>query len=174
MPMKYVRVVSYDPAWPDQFVRARDRLHGLLGGATAAFHHVGSTSVPGLPAKPVIDILAEAPDLARVDSRAASLEADGYQAKGEYGIDNRRYFSRPAAATRPKVHLHVFALGHPRVACHLLFRDYLREHGGVAHEYGELKQRLAHRYSGDRDAYQEAKAAFIEEVHRRAAAWQGR
>jgi GrpB-like predicted nucleotidyltransferase (UPF0157 family) len=143
----------------------------MLGGAASAIHHIGSTSVPGLAAKPVIDLLAEAPDLGQIDARTASLEADGYEAKGEHGIEHRRYFSRPEAA-RPKVHVHVFPVGHPGIARHLLFRDYLRAHHASAREYGRLKQGLARRFSRDRDAYQEAKAAFIEELHRKAGAWQ--
>ena len=168
MSIKHVHVVPYDPAWPDAFSQERDRLREMLGNSALAIHHVGSTSVPGLRAKPVIDILAEAADLAGIDARAASLESDGYEARGEYGIENRRYFSRRVAGRR-SVHLHVFPVGHPRIAGHLLFRDYLREHDDVAGEYGELKRRLARRYPRDRVAYQDAKAAFIQEVHRKAA-----
>jgi GrpB-like predicted nucleotidyltransferase (UPF0157 family) len=170
MTIKDVRVVPYDPSWPHDFVRERESLEVVLDGAAKAFHHVGSTSVPGLASKPVIDILGEARDLALIDAGVDRLEALGYEARGEYGIDGRRYFSR-AAGEGPKVHLHFFAEGHPRTARHLLFRDYLREHPVVASEYGELKRRLASRHPRDRDAYQEAKAAFIETVHGDAARW---
>jgi GrpB-like predicted nucleotidyltransferase (UPF0157 family) len=170
MTIKNVRVVPYDPAWPHEFARERESLEVVLHGAAKAFHHVGSTSVADLASKPVIDILGEAWDLALIDAGVDRLEALGYEARGAYGIDGRRYFAR-AAGEGPKVHLHVFAEGHPRIAAHLLFRDYLREHPVIAAEYGGLKRRLARRHPRDRDAYQEAKAAFIETIQGDAARW---
>lgn len=170
---KLVEVRAYDDQWPAAFGRERDELISVLGVAAAAIHHIGSTSVPGLHAKPVIDILVESPSLALIDSATPSLEGRGYEARGEYGVPGRRYFSKtPARAL--KVHLHVFESGNPRVARHLLLRDYLRVHPPEARRYGELKTRLAETHAGDRDAYQAAKADFINQLHARALEWHER
>lgn len=157
-----VTVVDYDHTWPHRFAEERDELVGLLGSACSAIHHVGGTSVAGLAAKPVIDILIETEDLSLVDERAPALEGRGYIARGEYGIPGRRYFSRPAGDTTPKVHLHVFEEGHEKAVRHLRFRDHLRAHPVEARLYGALKRMLAERHPDDRDAYQDAKAPFIE------------
>lgn len=160
-----VDVVGYDESWPHAFETARARLAEILGSACLRIHHVGSTSVPGLAAKPIIDILIETPDLSLIDEASPLLERMGYQARGEYGIPGRRYFSRPAGPG-PKVHTHVFEAGTPRAMSHLRFRDFLRTHAAEAAAYGALKRRLAQRHRKDRDAYQAGKADFIEELVR--------
>lgn len=157
-----VRVVPYDRDWPDRFAEERAHLTDLLGRASSAIHHVGSTSVPGLAAKPVIDILIETPDLSSIDDRTRDLTGRGYIAKGEHGISGRRYFSRPADETTPKVHLHVFEEGRDEALLHLRLRDHLRAHPAEARRYGAFKMKLAERYGEDRAAYQAAKAPFIE------------
>ena len=161
-------VLPYDESWPKAFLAERTRLESVLGAAAPTLHHIGSTSVAGLCAKPVIDVLVESPDLALVDEATRDLERLGYEAKGEYGIPGRRYSSRPADAG-PAIHVHVFRIGNERIARHLRFRDYLRAHPVDASRYGELKRSLAARHSDDRDAYQQAKAAFIDQLMEKAA-----
>jgi GrpB-like predicted nucleotidyltransferase (UPF0157 family) len=141
--VKLMRVVPYDDRWPDTFRMETDHLVHILEPGAISIHHIGSTSVPGLCAKPVIDILVEAPDLAAVDQAAPDLERRRYMAKGEYGIPGRRYFSRPATPSESKVHIHAFRRGSAHVERHLQFRDYLRAHPTVAARYCALKQRLA-------------------------------
>lgn len=169
--IKPVSVVAYDDRWPTTFRQEADRLLGLLHPESVSIHHIGSTSVPGLCAKPVIDILIEAPELATVERATPALERRGYLAKGEYGIPGRRYFSRPATASALKVHVHAFRRGNPRAARHLVFRDYLRAHPSVAARYCALKQRLAAEHSEHGDAYQAGKADFIERVQADAIRW---
>lgn len=169
MPITSVRVVPWDPRWPEQFEAEREELLPLFGDAAAAIHHVGSTSVPGLAAKPVLDVLVETPRLRLVDAITPSLEARGYEARGEYGIPGRRYFSR-APGVGLKVHLHVFVVGHPYAASHLLFRDFLRSHPSDAAQYGELKTRLASEHSDDPASYQRAKAHLLEALLEKARA----
>lgn len=163
LPKRTVEVVAYDPTWPSEFDRVRGELSAVLGPSAAAIHHIGSTSVPGLCAKPVIDVLVETPDLSMIDRASPSLERLGYEARGEYGIEGRRYFSRPPGPSL-KVHVHCFESGHVRGARHLRFRDWLRLHPVEAASYGDLKRRLADTYADDRDGYQDAKAGFIEEL----------
>ena len=170
--LRSVRVLPYNPSWPAAFVAVRQALATLLGPAARTIHHVGSTAVPGLVAKPVLDVLVETPSLGLIDEATPDLVERGYEARGEYGIEGRRYFSR-AAAPGLKLHLHAFESGHERIAKHLRFRDYLLAHPEEAARYARLKQELAIRYANDRDAYQEGKAAFIAEVQARAAASSG-
>lgn len=170
MAVKTVRVVPHDPSWPSQFAAERDDLLPVFGKAATAIHHIGSTSVPGLAAKPVLDILVEATSLRDVDALAPALESRGYQARGEYGVPGRRYFSRlPRAGL--KVHIHVFEVGHPHAGEQLLLRDYLRAHPRCAAQYGALKIALASEHADDRDAYQAAKADFVADLLRKAGAW---
>lgn len=170
--MKHVEVVSHDPAWSTRYVELAEELEQAFRSGGAEFHHVGSTSVRGLAAKPVIDILVEATDLDVVEAATPDLIRLGYEARGENGIHGRSYFSRPPGPSLA-VHVHAYAVGHPQVFRHLVFRDYLRAHPAAAAEYGELKQKLALRHATDRGAYQEAKADFVEEIHRRAFQWKG-
>lgn len=166
-----VRVVPYDDRWPEIFRLEADRLELALGPGAVSIHHIGSTSVSGLCAKPVIDILIETSSLATIDHAVPELERREYVARGEYGIPSRRYFSRPATSSDSKVHLHAFRRGGPHVARHLQFRDYLRAHPAVAAQYCALKRRLAANHPEDVDAYQAGKADFIERVEAEAATW---
>ena len=155
-----VHVVPYDELWPEAFGREEGRLATLLGPAAMAIHHIGSTSVRGLWAKPVLDVLVETADLAMIDQLEPSFISAGYVPKGEYGIPGRRYFSRPQG-TELKTHVHAFQEGDLSVTRHLLFRDFLRLHPAVAEEYSALKRQLAHECGGDADAYQAGKSSFI-------------
>jgi GrpB-like predicted nucleotidyltransferase (UPF0157 family) len=160
---KAVQVVPYDERWPEAFGREEGRLAALLGPAAVAIHHIGSTSVLGLWAKPVLDVLVETADLAMIDQLEPAFVAAGYVPKGEYGIAGRRYFSRPKGMEL-KTHVHVFQEGDPAVARHLLFRDVLRRHPRVAEEYCALKRQLAHECGGDAGAYQAGKGGFISRI----------
>ena len=168
---RYVQVASYDDRWPGAFQLERDDLVTVLGPAATEIHHIGSTSVPGLCSKPVIDILVESADLDLIDAATPFLQQRGYQARGEYGVAGRRYFSRPPDAGL-KVHVHAFERGNERIARHLLLRNYLRTHPSDASRYGELKRALAEMHAEDRDAYQAGKADFIEQLNAKALEWQ--
>lgn len=165
-----VRVVAHDPRWVDRFSEAAEELAVALG-ALASVHHIGSTAIPGLHAKPIIDLLVAAQDLDRVDARTPALEALGYEALGEYGLPGRRYFRRADAAGERTHHVHVWRVGDPALLRHLAFRDYLLAHPGVAAEYGELKRRLAARHADDIQAYMDGKDAFVTAVEADALAW---
>src|SRR6185312_9887119 len=133
--MRQVIVVSYDPRWPAEFERAAGEVVEALGQSLLAIHHIGSTSIPGIHAKPIIDMLVVVNDLSLVDQCAERMRGIGYEAMGEFGIAGRRYFRRDNAAGVRTEHVHAFAAGSPHVQRHLAFRDFLRAHADVAQEY---------------------------------------
>jgi GrpB-like predicted nucleotidyltransferase (UPF0157 family) len=160
-----VAVVPYDPAWPATFALLRDRIAPVLGEIAAGIEHVGSTAVPGLDAKPVIDIdvvIRHADDLPAAAARLGTL---GYTQLGDLGVIGREAFRAPA--DQPRHHLYVCAAGAPALQAHLIVRDALRGDTKLALEYGVLKRDLAERYRDDRDAYTEGKNAFVAAVLRR-------
>src|SRR5205823_9905598 len=139
-----------------------------LGPVFVAIHHIGSTSVPELAAKPIIDILLEVESIEALDGSAGALEALGYEGLGEFGLARRRYFRRDAAPGVRTHQMHAYAASDPALERHLAFRDYLRAHPADARAYAELKQRLAHAHPDDIEAYMEAKDRFIKAAERRA------
>lgn len=166
-PHEPVRIAAYDRQWPEQFERERVALEQVLGGAmTGGIHHVGSTAVPGLDAKPVIDILVGVKDLETARSYIEPLAALDYM-YAPYRSDEMVWFCKPHPLHRTH-HLHLVPTGSPRFRSKLEFRDYLRTHPAVAAEYAALKRKLADEFHHDREAYTEAKADFVDCVVRRA------
>jgi GrpB-like predicted nucleotidyltransferase (UPF0157 family) len=156
-----IEIAPYDPAWPDAFERERAAILGALGDLVFAIEHVGSTAVPGLGAKPIIDIMIGLRDLAGHVRCVAPLQSLGYEHKGEFGIPGRHYFRRPVRG--PRTHqLHMVEHGRDFWVRHLLFRDYLRRNPDEAAAYQRLKLRLAARFGTDVEGYTEAKTEFIE------------
>lgn len=164
---KTVQVAEYDPAWPARFQQLARRAAQAIGQRVMAVEHVGSTSVPGLAAKPIIDlaVVVQPEDVPHAIERLAAI---GYVHEGDKGIPGREAFRTPPG--EEKHHLYVCVAGSRGVRDHLLFRDHLRAHPDLAREYAELKRRLAERHRHDSENYQEAKSAFIEAVTERAAA----
>jgi len=158
-----VEVVAYDPGWPQWYEQERDRIAAALGEGAVAIEHVGGTAVPGLPAKPVIDIMVGVPDIERAGQAVAGLINLGYQyvPELESQLPERRYFRRGMPETH---HVHMVAMSSDFWEEHLLFRDYLRTHPQAAEEYGKLKRGLAGRFRFDRDAYRAGKVPFIDTV----------
>lgn len=158
-------IEDYDPRWPQQFELLRSRIAPTLGTFAAAIHHVGSTAVPGLAAKPVIDIdvlLHSADDLSEVIHRLGTL---GYEHRGDLGIPGREAFRPPAAD--PPHHLYVHGPDSREYTRHLNFRNHLRANPDDARAYERLKRRLAQQYRNDREAYNLAKTEFVETILRR-------
>jgi GrpB-like predicted nucleotidyltransferase (UPF0157 family) len=166
-----VIVSDYDPDWPQRFRDEAPVLAQALGENALAIEHVGSTSVPGLAAKPVIDILVGVTDLEAVDARNEAMTRAGYEAKGENGIPGRRYFRRFGSDGARLVHVHVFASDSEGFTRHLAFRDYLRVHPERAAAYGALKQALAGEDGVSRAEYAAGKAELVETLEAEAMAW---
>jgi GrpB-like predicted nucleotidyltransferase (UPF0157 family) len=158
-----IEVVDYDPSWPRRYEEERDRIAAALGESVVAIEHVGGTAVPGLPAKPVIDIMVGVADIERAGPAVAGLINLGYQYVPEFEseLPERRYFRRGTPETH---HVHMVAVSSDFWEEHLLFRDYLRSHPQAAEEYGKLKRGLASRFRFDREAYRAGKVPFIDTV----------
>jgi GrpB-like predicted nucleotidyltransferase (UPF0157 family) len=155
-----VEVVAYDPAWPSKFEEERAVLEGLLAHwLVADIEHVGSTAVPGLAAKPVIDIMVPVESLEASRGSIEAASRAGYM-YWPYKADVMHWFCKPSAAHRTH-HLHIVPFESPLWFDRLRFRDALRSDSGLAERYAELKLRLASRYRHDREAYTEGKAGFV-------------
>jgi GrpB-like predicted nucleotidyltransferase (UPF0157 family) len=158
-----VWIVPYDPAWPARFEDERAALQAAIGAwVPGGIHHVGSTAVPGLDAKPVIDILAGVRDLETSRVCFAPVAALGYL-YAAYRTHEMHWFCKPDPRRRTH-HLHLVPLDSARFADELSFRDRLRADPALAREYAALKHRLAERHRHNREAYTEAKAAFVSDV----------
>jgi len=172
-----IELVPADPTWPRRFEDEAARLRAIIpADLLIALEHIGSTAVPGLPAKPVIDMLATVTDLDAARARlVAPLEAAGYAFWAENPETDRLFFVKglPPSAPRRTHHLHVMAAG-PAALKHIAFRDYLRDHPREADRYAALKRDLARRFHHDREAYTEAKGAFIAQVLDKADGQRGR
>ena len=162
LPSGIVLVVPYDDAWPALFEREATRLRPIFEahGVSHRIEHMGSTAVPGLAAKPILDILAGRPADAR-DAAIAALREAGYTYRGEQGIPGRDFFRRgdPRA-----YHVHLADIDGAFWKDHLAFRDYLRSHADAAAAYAALKHELAARYPNERAAYIDGKTTFVEVV----------
>jgi GrpB-like predicted nucleotidyltransferase (UPF0157 family) len=169
--MRNVEVVPHDPRWRDAFAAEATHIGAALGGNVVAIHHVGSTAIPGIYAKPIIDLLIEVADIARVDARGPAMQALGYEVMGEYGIPGRRYFRKNSQEGARTHHVHAFQAGSPDVARHLAFRDYMIAHPGDAQRYSDLKRKLAAEHPRNSEAYMDGKDGFIQEMDRTAARW---
>jgi GrpB-like predicted nucleotidyltransferase (UPF0157 family) len=157
-----VEIVPYDPAWPARFESERALLEPLVAAwLDGGVHHVGSTAVPGLAAKPIVDIMAGVRDLDQARAAIPVLEAESY-----CYFPYREYFHwfcKPSEAHR-EFHLILIEPTHPQWRARLAFRDRLRTHPETAAEYEALKRRLADEHHADREAYTDAKADFVERV----------
>jgi len=168
-------VLPHDPRLAQRARTERGRLaRSLAPWLVDGVEHVGSTAVPGLAAKPVIDLMASVADPDVVVAQAGErLAADGWcyvPPELDSGGLWRRFFVKPdASGLRRAAHLHVIRAGHPRWAEQIAFRDALRRDEGLARSYEDLKRRLAARYAGDREAYTGAKSQFVADAVRRAA-----
>ena len=168
--MRDIVVVPYDPLWPERFREEAARLTIIFGQELVSIHHIGSTSIPGMCAKPIIDIMPVVRDIRRVENLYPAMLGLGYQPMGEYGIPGRRYFFKGSSTDRTH-HIHSYEAGHPEVARHLNFRNYLAGHSEEALAYARLKERLASQFRDDINGYMEGKNAFIKDILRKAEIW---
>jgi GrpB-like predicted nucleotidyltransferase (UPF0157 family) len=160
-----IRLVPYDSTWPLEFAAEADRIERACDGLALRLEHIGSTAVPGLAAKPVIDILAGRPGNVSGDTYVAAFRQLGYEHKGAYGIPGRNYFRRGSPRTH---HVHLVSWSSDFWRDHLFFRDYLRSHPDIAREYETIKRELAVMYVMDKERYTDAKGPFVKSIVRRA------
>jgi GrpB-like predicted nucleotidyltransferase (UPF0157 family) len=174
--MRSVWLAPYDPNWPSNAARLAASFAAALGDdpRLIAIHHIGSTAVPGLTAKPILDLLPEVSDLTCFDDARDALVAAGYQWRGENGISSRRYFTRSGPDGARLAHLHGFATGHRAIGEHLALRDYLCAHPEIAREYAARKAECAAAHPDDSAAYSARKTPFVERIVADAMRWAAR
>jgi GrpB-like predicted nucleotidyltransferase (UPF0157 family) len=160
-----VILAPHNPAWVGQAQEEGERLKAAIGDVILAIHHIGSTAIPGICAKPILDLIPVVRSLADLDIKRQALENLGYVWWGEYGLPGRRYctFDNPQTGSRT-VQLHCFEQGSPEIKRHLAFRDYLRSHPELAREYEAEKSSCRDQHPSDSHAYSDCKAAWIRRI----------
>lgn len=162
------RLAAPDPGWPAQAAAEADRWRAAVNGLVA-IHHIGSTSVPGLPAKPILDLMPVFADAARADAAQQAVEALGYEWMGAYGLAGRRYcrLSDPETGKR-LVHAHAYVQGHADIRRHLAFRDALRANAALRAAYTSVKASCAVRHPDLGAEYGACKSGWINKAEARA------
>ena len=165
-----VEVVPYREDWRALFLEEQARLEKLLGDTLIRVFHIGSTSVLGIQAKPVIDLLPVVTDIASLDACRQGFEALGYEAMGEYGIPGRHFYKK--GEERRTHHIHAFQYDNAyAILRHTAFCSYLRAFPAVRDEYAALKAGLAKKFPADIESYCDGKGAFVKHVEREALTW---
>jgi GrpB-like predicted nucleotidyltransferase (UPF0157 family) len=165
LPPYAVRLLPHDPAWAEQANREETRILEAVWPAIIEMHHVGSTSIPGIAAKPIIDLVGVGPDLETIEAARPRIEALGYEWHGEYGLEGRRFctLSDPTTGLR-RFHLHCYASGDHSIHRHLAFRDYLRARPEMAKAYQQMKVDCAAKHPKDSNAYTACKDRWIKKT----------
>ena len=165
-----IEVVDYNPQWAKDFKAESKKIKEILGKNCIGIHHIGSTAVKGMKAKPTIDMMAIVKDLSAVNELLSKFDALGYEYKGEYGIRGRRFFTK--GGTNHTHHLHIYEEKNKKdTSRHLAVREYLNNHPETAKEYGELKAKLAEEFTYDPDGYCNGKDAYVKELEQKAIKW---
>lgn len=168
-----VYIEKYNSSWKKLFIKESYKIKQIFGNELHSIHHIGSTSIDYLSAKPIIDIMPIVYDITKVDKFNQAFKDIGYEIHGEYGITDRRYFTKSDKGTGKKLyHIHVYnRKDNKNIIRHLAFRDYLIEFPHVAREYENLKLKLVYEYNGDKDSYVNGKSKFVKEIEKLAINW---
>ena len=164
-----VEVVSYNPNWKEMYKEESEKIKNILNDIIIDIHHIGSTAIPGIKAKPVIDILVEVKDIEGVDQYNHKMKELGYEAMGEYGIPKRRFFRK--GENNRTHHIHIFQVGNEEIERHINFKEYLIAYPRKAREYSKLKEKLANKYTYDVKNYTNSKSDFIKKIDRKIKLW---
>jgi len=167
--MKFV-VTAYNDNWSQMFLEESGKIKTIFGEELIDIHHIGSTSVPGLKAKPIIDMMPVVKDIAKIDSFNEQMKKLGYECMGELGMKGRRYFRKGGDDRTHQVHAFQ-ADNKEDIERHLAVRDYLRTHAEAVTQYGDLKENLAKQFPNDIEAYMDGKDEFVKELERTALHW---
>lgn len=159
-------IKDYDPMWPEMFQMEACRIKSIYKDNIIKIYHIGSTSVPYLKAKPIIDIMPAVKDIDLIDPYNDKMIKIGYEPLGEYGIPGRRFFRK--GKNKRTHHVHIFQSESHDIIRHIAFRDYLRNSSETADEYIKLKENLARLYPHDSQAYCDGKSAFIKDIEKKA------
>lgn len=164
-PNETFELADYNPEWPVLFQKESDLIEAALGNKAVEIQHIGSTSVPGLRAKPIIDILVAVENFEPIEEYIRCLEPIGYHYQTHENDAERLFFWKGLPRTQ---HLHLVEFATWEHQRHILFRDYLRNHAEIARLYEEIKRELAVAFKGNRPAYTQGKTAFIKSIMARA------
>lgn len=165
-----IKVVDYNLNWSSDYQKEEHSIKTILQEELVKSFHIGSTSVPGLKAKPIIDILLVVNDIHKLDSFSKQFQDIGYEVMGEFGIAGRRYFRKGGNHRTHQIHAFQYNKIE-EIERHLAFRDYLRVHPEVCRQYGELKSQLAEVYPNDIEGYGDGKDDFVKSVEKDAIKW---
>src|SRR5512133_3544140 len=161
---------EYSSDWPQEFEREAARLRGYFHSVIITIHHIGSTSIPGLAAKPIIDLLPVVSSIQTVDDLTPILEKEGYRAWGEYGLPGRRFFTRDRNGYRTH-NIHVYPEDHPDIERHVAFSTFLRHHAVERKEYEAVKRAAFAKYPTDINGYMDEKNDWIQNLEPIAIEW---
>ena len=166
-----IEVVDYRPEWDTMFKVESKKIKKILGKNCVGVYHIGSTSVKGLPAKPIIDIMPVVKDISLVDAHNSEFETLGYECRGEFGIPGRRFFAK--GGDNRTHHIHIFEQSNQTdIQRHIAVRDYLNAHSDTAAEYAALKKKLAAEFPFDNDGYCDGKEEYMKSLEEKALHWQ--
>ncbi|HCN61677.1 MULTISPECIES: GrpB family protein [Mammaliicoccus] len=160
-----VRLSEYDPKWSKSFENECDAMREIFGDEIVRFEHFGSTSVLGMKAKPVVDMMILVKDINEIDNFNDQLELLGYDVAGEWGIEGRRLLRK--GGDNRSHHIHIYQQDHPEIYRHLVMRDYLKEHSEEVKSYSDFKEKLANKYD-ETIEYSKAKKEFVSQLEQRA------
>jgi GrpB-like predicted nucleotidyltransferase (UPF0157 family) len=158
-------------SWSRDFEIEAVKIQDALGSVLNALYHIGSTAIPAIYAKPIIDILADVTSVEAVDQRLHEMKVLGYESMGEFGISGRRFFRKNDSSGMRTHQIHAFVHQSPDIDRHLAFRDYLIANPDKSRAYSELKRSLVQTCNGDFEAYMDGKDAFIKNIEREALYW---
>ena len=162
-----IEVVDYRPEWDTMFKVESKKIKKILGKNCVGVYHIGSTSVKGLPAKPIIDIMPVVKDISLVDAHNGEFEALGYECRGEFGIPGRRFFAK--GGDNRTHHIHIFEQSNQAdIQRHIAVQDYLNAHSDTAAEYAALKKKLAAEFPFDNDGYCDGKEEYMKSLEEKA------
>ena len=167
-----VKVVPHNPQWKKAFDTESQQIAAIIAKNLVFIHHIGSTAIPKIYAKPIIDFLVEVHNINLVDRQTSEMEKLGYEAMGEFGLVGRRYFRKESSLGIRTHHVHIYETNSPEILRHLAFRDYMNAHPQDAEQYSQLKQKLAQQYPNDIESYMDGKDKFVKEMERKAIQWQ--
>lgn len=159
---RIIEIKPFNENWKKEYKKEAKKLLEIFGSLTNRIEHIGSTAIPGMKAKPIIDILIIVNDLSKVDALNNAMKTIGYTPMFEYGIKNRRFFLK--GKINRTHHVHVFEYPHEHVTNHLLFREYLINHPAEAQKYAILKESLAKKYPHEIEQYMAGKNHFIKDI----------
>ncbi|MED3729335.1 GrpB family protein [Priestia filamentosa] len=165
-----ITVVKHNPNWKDEYLKEKKLIEEILQKELVNSFHIGSTSIPNLKAKPIIDILLVVNDIKALDDYSQQFEKLGYEVMGEFGIKQRRYYRKGGNNRTHQIHAFQYD-NTQEIERHLSFRDYLCQNPEIRKQYGELKSTLAHKFPHDITGYSNGKDEFVKKIEKEALRW---